>query len=162
LNGNDLIQVGAAGNAGVSIDFSGAATSGGKGFSNIDGLSFANTSGTSTATFNSAQFGGAGKLNNAFAVTGTAATNAVIVNMPATGSIDRSGWTFTNWTNGTDSTTLGGSTGSETIVGSSQADTFIVTGTAEVGSGDTYDGGAGIDVIQIGTSGAGTSIDLSG
>src|SRR5262249_14290253 len=68
---------------------------------------------------------GAGKLNNAFAVTGTAATNAVIVNMAAGGSIDLSAWTFTNWTGGTDTLAVNGSGGNDTFTGSTATDAFL-------------------------------------
>src|SRR5262249_39759588 len=130
-SGTDTIQIGTSG-AGTSIDLSGAASDGVKGFLNIEGIAFANTSGTSTATFSSAQFG-AGKLSKALSVTGSAATNALVVNMTTAGSFDLSGWSFANWTSGSDTLTVNGSVGIDTITGSTAA--------------DTIDGGAGADVM---------------
>src|SRR5262249_54091539 len=115
------------------------------------GIAFANTSGTSTATFNSAQFG-AGKISTSAAITGTGATNALAVNMASGGSLNLSAWTFTNWTSGADTITVTGSTGIESIVGSSQNDILAVAA-GGVQSGDLYDGGGGTNTLQV-TSGA--------
>ncbi|MBV8187345.1 MAG: DUF4347 domain-containing protein, partial [Alphaproteobacteria bacterium] len=166
--GNDIIQIGTAG-AGTSIDLSGAASNGVKGFLNITGIAFANTSGTSTATFSSAQFG-VHKISNTVAITGSAAANALVVDMAANGSLDMSAWTFANWTSSDTLVVQGASSGNtftgsrvtDTIVGGSGNDTFIVTNTNQVLAGDTFDGGGGNNIIQIGAAGAGTSIDLSG
>jgi Ca2+-binding RTX toxin-like protein len=156
---NDTLQIGLAG-AGTSISLTAAATNGIDGFVNIEGITFVNTSGTSTATFGSAQFG-AGKISNTALITGTASTQALALNMATGGALDLSGWTFAGWTPGTDTITLTGSTGSETFVGSSQTDTLFVGATAQVSSGDRYDGGAGNDILQIGAAGGGVTIDFS-
>ena len=157
--GNDVIQVGTAG-AGTSIDLSAAASDGTNGFLSVEGITFVNTSGTSTATLNAAQIG-IGKIATTAVVTGSAATQGVAINLSAGGSLDLSGWTFSGWTSGTDTISLTGSTGDEIIVGTSQIDRLVVTDSNQVSAGDRYSGGAGNDVIQVGTAGAGTSIDLS-
>jgi len=156
---NDTLQIGLAG-AGTSISLTAAATNGIDGFVNIEGVAFVNTAGTSTATFGSAQFG-AGKISNTALITGTASTQALAINMATGGALDLSGWTFADWTSGTDTITLTGSTGSEAIVGSSQTDTLFVGATAQVSAGDRYDGGAGNDILQIGAAGGGVTIDFS-
>ena len=53
---SDVIQIGTAA-VGTSVDLSGAGNNGTLGFINVEGITFVNTSGTSTATFNGAQFG---------------------------------------------------------------------------------------------------------
>jgi Ca2+-binding RTX toxin-like protein len=156
---DDTLQIGLAG-AGTNISLTAAATNGIDGFVNIEGVAFVNTSGTSTATFGSAQFG-AGKIFDTALITGTAATQALVLNMATGGALDLSGWTFADWTSGTDTITLTGSTGSETFVGSSQTDTLFVGATAQVSAGDRYDGGAGNDILQIGAAGGGVTIDFS-
>ena len=71
----------------------------------------------------------------------------------ASGTFDVSGWTFTNWTAGTDLSAISGSSGDDTIV---------LGTTSRVSATDIYNGGAGVDTIQIGAaSNAGTSINLS-
>jgi len=156
---NDTLQIGLVG-AGTSISLAAAATNGIDGFVNIEGVTFVNTSGTSTATVGSAQIG-TGKISGTALITGTTSTQAIVANMATNGSLDLSGWTFAEWTSGTDTITLNGSTGSETFIGSSQTDTLVVSATAQVSAGDRYDGGLGTDILQIGVAGAGTSIDLS-
>src|SRR5262249_59246200 len=116
------------------MGFRGAGSDGVNGFLNIEGVAFVNASGTTTATFSSAQFG-AGKISNALTVIGSAATNALVINMAADGSLDLSGWTFANWTRGSDSVTVTGSTGGETIVGGNEDDTFVVGDTPGVRAG---------------------------
>ena len=156
---NDTLQIGVAG-AGTSVNLTAAATNGIDGLVNIEGVAFVNTSGTSTATFGSAQFG-AGKISNTALITGTASTQALVLNMTTGGSLDLSGWTFAGWTSGTDTITLTGSTGNEIFVGSSQTDTLFVGATAQVSAGDRYDGGAGNDILQVGLAGGGVTIDFS-
>src|SRR5262245_27290298 len=75
----DTIQTGPAA-TGTSIDLSAAASDGVNGFLNIEGIAFANASGTSTATFSSSQFG-PGKISNALTITGSAGTNALVINL---------------------------------------------------------------------------------
>ncbi|MFO1157325.1 MAG: DUF4347 domain-containing protein [Reyranellaceae bacterium] len=157
--GTDAIQIGTAA-AGTSIDLSAAANDGVNGFLNFEAITFVNTSGTSTATFNAAQFG-AGKISTTVAITGNAFTQGIVITVPVGTTFDLSGWTFNSWTSGTDTITITGSTGSETIVGSSADETYVVSATNQVSAGDTYDGGGGTDTLQIGTAAAGTAIDLS-
>src|SRR5262249_1554890 len=140
--GTDTLQIGTAG-AGTSIDLSGAASDGVNGFLNIEGIAFANTSGTSTATFNSDQFG-AGKISTSATITGSAATNALVINMATGGTLDLSGWSFANWTVGSDTLTVNGSAGNDTITGSTAADTIV--GGAGI---DTMAGGAGDDTYYV-------------
>ena len=156
--GNDVIQVGVAG-VGTSIDLGAAASDGVNGFLSVEGITFVNTSGTSTATFAAAQFG-TGKIATATAITGTAADQALAINVASGGSIDLSTWTFTTWTSGTDTITLTGSTGTEVLVGSTQIDRFVVSDSNQVSATDRYNGGTGNDILQIGVAGVGTSIDL--
>jgi|GEM_PF-691010 len=157
--GVDIIQIGTAG-AGTSVDLSAAATDGVAGFLDFEAITFVNTSGTSTATFNAAQFG-AGRISTTAAITGTAFTQAIVVNTSAGTSVDLSGWTFATWTSGTDTISIGAATGDEILVGSSQADRFVVTATSQVSLADRYDGGAGNDVLQIGATTTGVTVDLS-
>src|SRR5262249_7557544 len=142
--GSDVIQVN------MSIDFSSAASDGVNGFLNMEGITFG---GTSTATFSSAQFG-AGKISNALTITGSSGTDALVVNMTTAGTFDMSGWSFANWSGGTDSVTVNGTQG---------ADTFVFGSTSQIGAGDLYEGQNGNDLIQVGATGnAGVSIDFSG
>ena len=157
--GTDTIQIGNGGGF-SSIDFSGAASDGVKGFLNVEGIAFTNTSSLSTVVFGSAQFG-SGKISTSAVVTGSTSNNSLIINMATNGSLDLSSWTFANWNDGIDSVTVTGSTGSESIVGGNEFDTLVVTSTAEVGAGDKYDGGGGLNFLWIGNGSAG-SIDFSG
>src|SRR5262245_44361678 len=131
--GADAIVI--SGSTGVSVNLSGAGTGASTGFHNYEGLTFNNTSGTSMATLSSAQFGST-LISNSLTVTGAAGTQAVVVNIPAAGSFDASGWTFTSWTAGTDTITINGSSGTDTVTGSSQNDTLNGNGGA-----DTLNGG---------------------
>ena len=139
--GNNSIVIGAAG-AGVSVDLSAAGTDGTHGFHNYEGLTFANTSGTSTATLNAAQFG-TGLISNSLAVTGTASNQAVVINSAT--NFSAAGWTFFGWTAGTDAITINGTSASDTITGSSQAD--VISGG---GGADVLTGGLGADIFVIG------------
>src|SRR5258708_7059118 len=98
--GTDTIQIGAVG-AGVSVNLSSAATNGTQGFLSIEGLSFANTSGTSTVTLSSAQFGST-LISNTLTVTGTSSTQNVWVNVASGATFTAASWTFPTWTSGTD------------------------------------------------------------
>ena len=133
-NGTDIIQIGTAG-VGVSVDLSGAANNGTQGFLSFEAINFTNTSGTSVATFNGAQFG-TGKISNSAAITGTGSTQGIVVNVSAAGTFTAAGWTFSTWTSGTDTITINGTSGTESLTGSSQIDT-IVGGTGA----DTITGG---------------------
>src|SRR5689334_8659248 len=100
--GTDTIQVGST-TAGVTIDFSVAT------LTSFEALKFNNSSGTSTATFSSAQLG------TTLAITGVSgSTQNLIVNMASAGTYDTSAWTFTTWSSvGTDTLTINGSTGND-------------------------------------------------
>ena len=152
--GFDTIQAGAAGN-GVTIDFGKASLVAPVAppalFFNIEGLSFGNTAGTGTAKLLAEQFG-AGLISEALAVTGVLgsaqAINISFLDAQATGgTFDASGWTFTNWTPGTDTIT---------ILGSAEAD--VITGTT---AADHIDGNTGNDTINLanGYFAAGESIN---
>ena len=122
--GNDILQVGLAG-AGTAIDLSVAASDGVNGFLSIEAISFVNTSGTSTATFDAAQFG-TGKIAATAAITGVATSaQALVVNMATAGALNMSGWTFATWTAGTDTITVNGSGGADTITGPIQGATIL-------------------------------------
>ena len=139
--GSDTIIV--SGAAGLTIDFSVAGTDSTHGFHNYDDLSFNNSSGTSSATFNANQFG-TGLISTSLRVTGAAGTQQIVINNAS--GFSAAGWTFGTWTSGTDTLTINGTSGGDTIAGSSQADTII--GAA---GGDTITGGAGADSLTGGT-----------
>jgi hypothetical protein len=170
-NGTDTIQIGTAG-AGVDVNLSAAAADGVNGFLSFENITFANTSGTSTATFNGAQFG-TGEISNSSQITGTSAAQGVVVNVSAGGTFTAANWTFSGWTSGTDTITIKGTSGTETLTGSSQIDTIVggtgvdtITGGA---GGDTLTGGAGSDIFNFAAGdsvltfgGSGTSGTVSG
>jgi Ca2+-binding RTX toxin-like protein len=135
--GTDAIVI--SGAAGVTVDLSGAGVTATTGFRNYEGLTFDNTSGTTTATFSAAQFA-AGFIAPALAVTGAAGTQSIVIN--AASNFTGAGWTFTTWTSGTDKITINGTANADTLVGTSQADT--INGAA---GDDQIDGGAGTDTL---------------
>jgi len=141
--GTDTIVVGVTG-SGTSIDLSAAGTDATHGFHNYEGITFAATSGTATATVNAAQFG-SGLIANSVTITANTGTQAIVVNNAS--SFSAAGWTFVAWTSGTDTLSISGTGGGDTLTGSSQADSINGQGGA-----DTIDGGAGNDSItgQIG------------
>jgi|GEM_PF-5739135 len=107
-----------------------------------------------TATFSGAQVNTAATLASAFAVTGNANNNAVVVNLAAGGeTVTLANWTFSTWTAGTDTVTVNGGAGSDTITGSSQRDTINgAAGTDTLTGGeeaDTIIGGVGADTINL-------------
>ncbi|MFO0346614.1 MAG: cadherin domain-containing protein [Labrys sp. (in: a-proteobacteria)] len=108
----------------------------------IEGLTF---SAAGTATFAATQIGTG--LAAALAVTGSAAADAIVVNLAAGGSVNLSGLTFTSWTAGTDTITVNGSTGDETIQGSSV--------------NDVLSGGSGTDTLSYAGAGAGVTVNLA-
>jgi Ca2+-binding RTX toxin-like protein len=99
------------------------------------------------------QIGGTG-LSSALQVRGDSGANALVVDMGTAGTLDLSGFVFTNWSNNQDTVTLNGSTGADTIIGSDRPDTLnggqgddALTG----GLGnDALNGGAGNDVLNGG------------
>ncbi|MEO7221546.1 MAG: calcium-binding protein, partial [Devosia sp.] len=133
-------------NAGA-IDFSFAT------FISIETLDF--VSGNSTATFADNQIGGTGVS----AVSGSAGADALVVTAVAQ-IADLTGLTFDNWTDGTDTITVLGSSSSDTLTGSARND--ILEGGA---SADQLRGGAGddrydVDIFDtiVETAGGGTDL----
>jgi Ca2+-binding RTX toxin-like protein len=123
----------------------------------IEGLTYA---GASRATLTG------GQASALLSISGDASANSLIVNVSSGGAASLSGATFSNWTAGSDSITLSGSTGNETLSGGSQVD--VITGgggadtlsggggndlflfsTGDVVAGESIDGGAGIDAIRV-------------
>ncbi|MBI2717512.1 MAG: DUF4347 domain-containing protein [Rhizobiales bacterium] len=135
--GSDAIVI--SGATGVTVSLAGAGTSGTTGFHNYEGLTFDNTSGTSTVTLAGAQFGGT-LISNSLAVTGAAGTQAIAI----TGATSFSAalWTFSGWTSGTDTISIAGGAAADTLTGSSMADT--ITGGA---AADNMTGGLGADTF---------------
>jgi len=58
-------------------------------------------------------------------------------------------------------TTITATNGTDTPVLSSGGDIVIVTNTNQIQAADTFNGLGGTDIIQIGTAGAGITVDLS-
>jgi Ca2+-binding RTX toxin-like protein len=130
----------------TSIDFQVAGTSGtNTGFRSIEALAF---TGAFTATFRSEQFG-AGLLSNSLALTGTTGVQTIIINLSTSApTVNMVGWTFTNWSGGTDIIQVNGSTADDVIYVSSQHTVF--------------DGGAGSDTIDYANWGGGFTLTLNG
>jgi serralysin len=112
----------------------------GQTLTNKDGITF---TAAATATFTADQFG-AGLIDNAVAITGNANTNAIVINKTTAPAFTAAGWTFTNWTAGTDTITINGTAVADTITGSSQNDS-INGGTGA----DSMSGGAGDDTYVV-------------
>jgi Ca2+-binding RTX toxin-like protein len=105
----------------------------------IDEILFS-TSGTTTATFASNQFG-PGLISSKVEITGDGFTNNIRVNLSSAGTFSAAGWLFSNWT-ANDRVTIVGTTGADTITGTASNDT-IVGGT----SADNLSGGGGNDTF---------------
>ena len=155
----DAIVISSA--TGLSFNFTTYGTDATHGFHNYEALTFNNTSGTSSGTFNAAQFG-AGLISTSLAVTGAGGTQSIVINNVS--NFSAAAWTFATWTNGTDTITLNGTGGTDTITGSSQNDTIV----GGVGA-DMMTGGAGSDVFSfvagdgvLSVGGSGTSGTISG
>ena len=142
VSGESIADTGASGTDTISVsgtnDFTLATMSG------IEALKF--TAGATT-TFNSNQ------LPTNLAVTGSAGTNNIIVNMSAAGTFTIAGWSFASWTAGIDTVTINGTSGADTITGGSGAETITGGGGADIINGgdgaDTITGGLGADTIII-------------
>jgi len=136
---------------------------------NITEIDFS-TSGPTTATFASNQFG-SGHISNSVNIVGDANTNNIVVNLTA-GTFSAAGWTLT----GIESVSINGTTGVDTITGSPGNDTIrggesvdnifggngndtIICGPND--SVDNIDGGAGIDTVDFSTGGFVATIDLA-
>ncbi|HEX5499830.1 MAG TPA: calcium-binding protein, partial [Thermomicrobiales bacterium] len=124
--------------AGGIVDFTGTT------ITSIEELEFG-VSVASGATFTSDQIGGGG-LSSSLAVEGDAQKNQITINMTAAGTLDLSGWTFTNWSptdpNAPDYVQIDGSAGDDTIIGTKNA-----------AGGDRIDGGTGNDRLVLDYSG---------
>ncbi|MER9332305.1 DUF4347 domain-containing protein, partial [Mesorhizobium sp. M0488] len=173
-NGSDIILISAL--AGGAIDLSAAGSDASHGFHNYESLAFNNTSGTTTAIFNSSQFS-TSLLSTSLAVTGTAANQAITINNASFFSAAL--WTFSSWTSGVDTITINGTSGSDTLTGSIKADIInagagadninaggdndtINIGTGQFVAGESIDGGTGAgDSLNFTSTGDGTSVDLS-
>ena len=119
-----------------SADFVGSA------LLSIEKLTFA-TSFSGFVSFTSSQVGGA-NLAAGLAVTGDGNGNNITIGMNS-GSLDLSGWSFSNWTAGSDTITIFGTAVAETITGSIQSD--VING----GFGnDSLNGGNGNDRLNTG------------
>jgi Ca2+-binding RTX toxin-like protein len=133
--------------------------------SGIERLTF--TGNAQTATFD------AGQLPTSLLITGVAGTQNIVVNNAS--SFFAAGWTFSNWTAGTDTITINGSSGEDVISGSTQNDILNGGANADVMDGrdgsDTYvfatgDVVAGEIINDTGTAGTDTlrlnsSVDFS-
>ena len=113
----------------------------------IEAITFAHSNGLLRAFFDAS----AGLSPN-LAVTGSPGFfEFIFVQLTTPGSIDVSGWTFTNWSG---STSLIGSGGADTITGSSQQDSLIGNAGNDTLNGgvgnDSLDGGTGNDVMRGG------------
>jgi Ca2+-binding RTX toxin-like protein len=131
------------------------------GLTGVDLIQFTNSSISATATFANTQLDGSPILLNV-AIAGSSAGNVIAV---TGGSVNASGWTFSNWGSSGDQIRLSaaagvaaaiiGSSENDTITGGSLADSlsggqgndrFVVTA-ADSGD-DTIRGGAGVDTID--------------
>ncbi|MCK6454070.1 MAG: hypothetical protein L6R19_24915, partial [Alphaproteobacteria bacterium] len=121
------------------------------------------------AAAGSATFGGT-QLTNLSAtptVSGSAGVDVLIANVTGASSVSLLNFTFTGWSDGTDSIRLNGSSsGGQILVGSNQSDTITGGGGADnmqardgddlfvfangdVASGESIDGGAGSDTLLV-------------
>ncbi len=130
----------------ASINFTSIVDSASSGIKNMERVLY--TTG-STLTFRSDQFG-SGLISDSVNITGvTGSTQTLAINMSLGDTLDMSGWTFTNWTAGTDLIT---------VTGSASTDTLVV-GTERV----TYNGGASLDTVDFSAlSGQSVSLTLNG
>ena len=166
-DGFDTIQIGVAGN-GVAIDLAKPNAVGPALFFNIEALAFANTGTASSAKLVAEQFG-AGLISNSLAVTGVGGSvqNITIDFFNAAGgTFDASAWTFANWTSGTDTIVIRGSTGNDIITGSTMADTIdgntgndtINVANGYFAAGESINGGADTDTLVLTDA---TTVDFS-
>ena len=141
----------------VTHDFSGDSLSA------VGLIDFVNPASPATATFASSQFDNA-KILTTVTIDGSVAINHVLV---SGGSVNASGWTFTNWlatdlvslaggggadaiTGSSQNDTITGGAGADTMVGGAGNDTFVYNSANEFAAGETIDGGAGTgDVLRI-------------
>lgn len=115
---------------------------GGAAETNIDDIVF-DASAQAAADFEPGQFG-AGLISNDVVIHGDEQVNIIRVTFSGTASFSAAGWDFQDWTAGSDSLTIFGSTGSDNITGSSQNDTIEGNGGL-----DHIDAGGGNDRIRI-------------
>jgi Ca2+-binding RTX toxin-like protein len=116
----------------ANIDFRPILTGPSTGIKSIEALLYTNAR---TMTFRSDQFG-SGLISDSVRITGVVnLTQTLSVSMTLGGSLDMSGWTYVNWTSGTDRILITGDTSNETVKAGSVASTF--------------DGGSGVDIIDF-------------
>ena len=89
-------------------------------------------------------------------ITGDTGTQDLVINLAPGESLDLSGLSFSDWTSGTDTIDINGSTGGETIVGTSQSDTIFTGG----GGIDVLTGGGGLDTFVY--TGADATLQIGG
>ena len=113
----------------------------------VDTITFSNLAAPATASFAASQFNGTAIARNAVFI-GSSAENKVQVNL-ASGALDASQWTFSNWTDGQDGVTFksadfNGLDLDDTVIGTSRDDYF------NTGFGfDNLFGGLGNDTFFV-------------
>ena len=160
---NFIFQGGGA-NAGDAIDGSGGidfiVVSGaadlhpmGNGFSSIEGLTIYLNS---TAIFDYSQLaGGTGQLPTNLSVNAQQGTgnHNIFIEMPSSGSVNLSSWTFTGWGGYGDNIIIDGSSSADTITGSSQKENIYGND-----GDDTIMGFAGADIVSGGSGNNGINL----
>jgi Ca2+-binding RTX toxin-like protein len=137
------------------------------GLPNIDQLLF-QTTGSTTATFFSNQFGGGPLLiSNSVQIVGDANENRVVVGLASGATaFSAAGWQFSGWspndevilignatsnviTGSTEDNTIVGGGGADTLTGGAKRDFFQYVASSDAVAGETVDGGAGTDAIIV-------------
>jgi serralysin len=137
------------------------------GLPNIDQLLF-QTTGSTTATFFSNQFGGGPLLiSNTVQIVGDANENRVVVGLASGATaFSAAGWQFSGWspndevilignatsdviTGSTEDNTIVGGGGADTLTGGAKNDFFQYVDSSDAVAGETVDGGAGTDAIIV-------------
>ena len=91
------------------------------------------------------------QISDSVAINGNSQINTIWVKPYAVGvtSVDASGWTFTNWTDGVDTITLYMSSLADTLTGSSKGDIFQLAPFNVSAGPDTLYGGDGDDIFVV-------------
>jgi RTX calcium-binding nonapeptide repeat (4 copies) len=137
------------------------------GLPNIDQLLF-QTTGSTTATFFSNQFGGGPLLiSNSVQIVGDANENRVVVGLASGATaFSAAGWQFSGWspndevilignatsnviTGSTEDNAIVGGGGADTLTGGAKRDFFQYVASSDAVAGETVDGGAGTDAIIV-------------
>ena len=149
-------------------------------FVSIEALQFDPASATKSVMILQSTQLGAGLISPTLAVTGrTGVIDGIFIRTTATNSqVDLSGWTFNNWSSGTDTLAIRGTGGNDVLIGSSQNDfiagadfvttldigldtlrglggddTFSVRAGVDLVAGTILDGGTGFDTITFNSPG---------